>query len=73
MRINKVNNYKKQLGYKKIIFSIFNKNKFLNIKIVNIKFFKKIFVKIRLKITILTALQLLNYKYKSQLYLRKLN
>tara|TARA_B100000242_G_C42819534_1_gene380882 strand:+ start:353 stop:574 length:222 start_codon:yes stop_codon:yes gene_type:complete len=73
MRINKINNDKKQLGYKKIIFSIFNKNKFLNIKIVNIKFFKKIFGKIRLKITILTVLQLLNYKYKSQLYLRKLN
>ena len=73
MRINKINNYKKQLGFKKIIFSIFNKNEFLKIKIINIKFLKKIFGKIKLKITILIVLQLLNYKYKPQVYFRKLN
>ncbi len=68
MRIKKIKNFTKKLEFKRRIFSLLNKEIFLNIIKIKRNIFKKIFRKIKTKIPIFNTLQLLNYKYNSKIF-----
>ena len=71
MRIKKIKNFTKKLEFKRRIFSLLNKEIFLNIIKIKRNIFKKLFRKIKTQIYIFNILQLLNYKYNSKIFLGK--
>ena len=68
MRIKKIKNFTKKLEFRRTIFSLFNKEIFLNIIKIKRKIFKKLFRKIKTQIYIFNILQLFNHKYNSQIF-----
>ena len=71
MRIKKIKIFTKKLEFRRTIFSLINKEIFLNIIKIKRKIFKKLFRKIKTQIYIFNILQLLNYKYNSKIFLAK--